>query len=81
MRALTPHVGAYVELPMGERLGVRRAALAAGRRRRRPGELDERDGAAAVRRVAAARWSCCEVQPPGKRPMDAEAWLRGYAAR
>src|SRR3954449_10662797 len=30
VRALTPHVGAYLEAPGGERLGVRRAALAAG---------------------------------------------------
>src|SRR5829696_2627255 len=30
LRALTPHIGAYVELDEGERLGVRKAALAAG---------------------------------------------------
>ena len=23
----------------------------------------------------------CEVHPAGKRPMDAEAWIRGYAER
>jgi methionyl-tRNA formyltransferase len=23
----------------------------------------------------------CEVQPEGKRPMDAEAWIRGYGER
>ena len=30
VRALTPHIGAYVELPWDERLGVTRAALAPG---------------------------------------------------
>src|SRR5688572_13243486 len=30
VRALRPHIGAYVELPWDERLGVTRAALAAG---------------------------------------------------
>ena len=65
VRALTPHVGAYVELPSDERLGVRRAALAPdgadveeGALRAddgppRPGDLDGR--ARAARGAAAGR--------------------------
>jgi methionyl-tRNA formyltransferase len=77
VRALTPHVGARVELPGGELLGVRRAAvvegsgLAAGELRAEGGRLllGTADGALAL----------VEVQPPGGRPMDAAAYLRGRA--
>jgi len=69
VRALTPHIGAWVALD-GERLGVRAARPApAGPA---PGELDgarlgTTDGALDL----------LEVQPPGKRPMAAADWLRG----
>jgi methionyl-tRNA formyltransferase len=75
VRALTPHVGAYLEAKDGERLGVRRAKavdenLASGR-------LEERDGALLL--------GCGEgalrletVQPPGGKPMPADAYLRGH---
>jgi methionyl-tRNA formyltransferase len=77
VRALTPHIGAYLELEGGGRLGVRRATpepatgLALG-------ELDAGDG---------LRLGCSEgalrlevVQPPGGRPMPAGAYLRGHPA-
>ncbi|HYM58286.1 MAG TPA: methionyl-tRNA formyltransferase [Solirubrobacteraceae bacterium] len=79
VRALTPHVGAYVELPWDERLGVTRAALAAGSGPA-PGELAISDG----RLLYGARSGAlelCEVHPAGKRPMEAQAWIRGYGER
>jgi methionyl-tRNA formyltransferase len=75
VRALTPHIGAYLELGEGERLGVRRArAVEVGVK---AGELR-------------AEWEalllgCCRgalrlevVQPPGGKPMAADAYLRGH---
>jgi methionyl-tRNA formyltransferase len=76
VRALTPHIGAYVDLGDGERLGVRRAALAAGVDDVEPGELTDRDSTL-LYGAAQGALELIEVQPPGKRPMDAAAWLRG----
>ena len=75
VRALNPHIGAYLALDGGERLGVRAAAA--------------QDGALPPGRLAAdgraLRLGCGEgvlrldvVQPAGKRPMEAEAYLRGH---
>jgi methionyl-tRNA formyltransferase len=75
VRALNPHIGAYLELDDGERLGVRAAAAEDGVLA--PGRL-EADG-------RALRLGCREgvlrirvVQPAGKRPMEADAYLRGH---
>jgi methionyl-tRNA formyltransferase len=76
VRALTPHIGAYVELDGDARLGVTRAALAAGIDDVPPGELTERDGRVLYGAVQGAL-ELIEVQPPGKKPMEAAAWLRG----
>jgi methionyl-tRNA formyltransferase len=76
VRALTPHIGAYVELDEGERLGVRRAALAAGVDDVEPGELVARDSTL-LYGAAQGALELLEVQPAGKRPMEAAAWLRG----
>ena len=76
VRALTPQIGAYVELEGGERLGVRRAALAAGVDDVEPGQLVARDGAL-LYGAAQGALELIEVQPAGKRPMEAAAWLRG----
>jgi methionyl-tRNA formyltransferase len=75
VRALTPHVGAYLELPDGERLGVRRARVV--EEEIEPGRLEAVfdtlllgcDGGALQLEV---------VQPPGGRPMPADAYLRGH---
>jgi HEAT repeat protein len=79
VRALRPHIGARLPLPDGTFLGVGAArnpspptpTLApAGGRVRTDGDrllLDCRGGALEL----------TEVQPPGGRPMAAEAWLRG----
>jgi methionyl-tRNA formyltransferase len=78
VRALTPHIGAYVEPEDGERLGVRRAALAAGVDDVEPGELVAREGAL-LYGAAQGALELIEVQPAGKRAMEAAAWLRGRA--
>jgi methionyl-tRNA formyltransferase len=75
VRALTPHVGAYVETQEGEQLGVR--AASAGPGEMEPGRLEARDG---------SLWLGCGegmlrlevVQPAGGRPMPADAYLRGH---
>jgi methionyl-tRNA formyltransferase len=61
VRALTPHIGAYIEEP---RLTVLKARVA--------------DGAADGDRLLFGGLELLEVQPPGKRPMEAAAYLRGH---
>jgi methionyl-tRNA formyltransferase len=75
VRALTPHVGAYLEIGGEERLGVRRA---------RPVDVNVKQG------ELKAEWGalllgCCRgalrlevVQPAGGKPMAADAYLRGH---
>jgi methionyl-tRNA formyltransferase len=79
VRALRPHVGSYVELPWEERLGVTRAAMVASQGPA-PGELAVADGRL-LYGAAAGALELCEVHPAGKRPMDSEAWIRGYGDR
>jgi len=76
VRALTPHIGAYLEIAGGERLGVRRARA-----------VDVSLATGTVR----AEWrallvGCCRgalrldvVQPPGGKPMPVDAYLRGHS--
>ena len=75
MRALHPHIGAYLELAGGERLGVASARAEDGRARDRA--FDAGDG---------LRLGCgegvlrlFEVRPAGGRTMDAAAYLRGHS--
>jgi methionyl-tRNA formyltransferase len=78
VRALHPHVGAWLELPDGDRLGVQRAA-ATGDEGPAPGRLagdDER----LLYGTANGALELLQVQPAGGRPMDAAAWLRGHGA-
>jgi methionyl-tRNA formyltransferase len=79
VRALRPHIGAYVELPWDERLGVNRAALAVGNGPA-PGELAATDGRL-LYGAAGGTLELCEVHPAGKRPMGAQDWIRGYGDR
>ena len=74
VRALTPHIGAYLELEGGERLGVGRAHAESGELD--PGTFDVADG---------LRLGCgegvlrlLEVRPPAGRPMEAAAYLHGH---
>ncbi len=76
VRALTPHVGAYLETSDGERLGVRRArpvdvGVRAGEVRAEWGALLLGCGRGALRLEV--------VQPPGGKPMAADAYLRGHS--
>ena len=76
VRALTPHIGAYLELAGGERLGVTAARA-----------LEERsDGAGTLQAVEGALALGCgegalridRVKPAGKREMPAADYLRGH---
>jgi methionyl-tRNA formyltransferase len=78
VRALNPHVGTYVQLPGGERLGVRRAAPSDAPPPR-PSELGVHDGRL-LYGCADAALELLEVQPAGGRPMDAAAYLRGHGS-
>jgi methionyl-tRNA formyltransferase len=75
VRALTPHIGAYLEAADGERLGVRQA---------RAIEADVPQASLVVR-DGALLLGCGKgalqlevVQPPGGKPMPAAAYLRGH---
>ncbi len=75
VRALTPHVGAYLETSDGERLGVRRArpvdvGVRAGEVKAEWGALLLGCGQGALRLEV--------VQPAGGKPMAADAYLRGH---
>jgi methionyl-tRNA formyltransferase len=79
VRALTPHVGAFVELDGGERLGVRRAALAQHDPDGAPGSVQALDGRLLLA-TASGALELVEVQAPGGRPMPAADYLRGHGA-
>ncbi|OJU80146.1 MAG: hypothetical protein BGO11_12625 [Solirubrobacterales bacterium 70-9] len=75
VRALTPHIGAYLELADGERLGVREArpvdvAVAAGTVKAEWGVLLVGCGRGTLRLDV--------VQPAGGKPMPVKAYLRGH---
>jgi methionyl-tRNA formyltransferase len=75
VRALTPHIGAHVELEDGSWLGIRAArALSTGGPA--PGALNT-DGALPVLGCAEGSLELVEVQPPGRRAMSGEDYLRG----
>ena len=76
VRALTPHVGAYVELGDESRLGVRRArAVEVGVRQ---GEMKAEWGALLLGCGGGGALRLEVVQPPGGKPMAADAYLRGH---
>jgi methionyl-tRNA formyltransferase len=77
VRALTPHVGAYLELPGDERLGVRRARAVRAEDDLAPGRLADRDGALLLGTGEGAL-QLDLVQPAGGKPMPADAYLRGH---
>jgi methionyl-tRNA formyltransferase len=77
VRALHPHVGARAALPDGALLGVHRAAFAGTDSRHGTG-MYEHDGHLLLGCEDGAL-ELLIVQPPGRRPMDAAAYLRGHA--
>ena len=81
IRALNPHIGTYVVLPDGERLGVRRVAVAAtDNPGGEPGEIGS-DGEQVLMATGEGALVLLEVQPAGGRAMEAAAWLRGRQNR
>ena len=76
VRALTPHIGAHVALEDGSRLGVRRGS-GCGRRADRPRVPSRSTGPVPVLGCADGALELLEVQPPGRRPMSGEDYLRG----
>jgi methionyl-tRNA formyltransferase len=76
VRALHPHIGARVALVDGGLLGVHRACVAA--QRTTAGTLTAVEGRLLYGACDGAL-ELLEVQPPGGRPMDAAAYLRGHA--
>jgi methionyl-tRNA formyltransferase len=77
VRALTPHIGALLERPDGALLGVREARGAAGMRSPTAGTLAAQDGRLLLG-CADGALELTVVQPPGGRPMNAAAYLRGH---
>ena len=74
VRALTPHIGAQVELPDGTLLGVHAArAVPTGPE---PGNV-ALDGPVPVLGCAGGGLELLVVKAPGRREMSGEAWLRG----
>jgi methionyl-tRNA formyltransferase len=79
VRALSPHLGAYVELVGDERLGVLRArvaAVAAEGERPAPADLCAA-GDRLLLGCADGALELVEVKPAGGRAMDAAAYIRG----
>jgi methionyl-tRNA formyltransferase len=76
VRALHPHVGARLALADGSMLGVLRAALAEDGL---PVGTLAASGAHLLYGTSEGALELLEVQPPGGRPMDAGAYLRGHA--
>ncbi|MEA2210620.1 MAG: methionyl-tRNA formyltransferase [Solirubrobacteraceae bacterium] len=76
VRALTPHVGAVLELPGGERLGVWEARPHETADGLVPAALDL-DGDVPILGCSPGALELLTVQPPGRRAMPAADWLRG----
>ena len=74
VRALTPHVGAYIELTGGERLGVRKAAVLEDGP---PAGTLSLDGVRPVRGCSAGALELVIVKPAGRREKAGEDYLRG----
>jgi methionyl-tRNA formyltransferase len=75
VRALEPQLGSFLALAGGERLGVSSARALDEQLER--GEIKSVDGRVLVG-CSEGALELLEVQPPGKRPMPAAAYLRGH---
>jgi methionyl-tRNA formyltransferase len=77
VRALTPHIGAAIMLTDGTRLGVWEVRVVEGEDSLTPGEVSMA-GLRPRLRCADGAVELLTVQPPGKRPMPGEDYLRGH---
>jgi methionyl-tRNA formyltransferase len=77
VRALTPHIGAYVRLADGTPLGVREARVARSAGAPIPPGTVSFDGPLPALATADGTLEFVVVQPPGKRPMPGGDYLRG----
>jgi methionyl-tRNA formyltransferase len=84
IRALTPHIGAYIELEGDERLGVRKARPAAAVTQEDAGQPPAPERGRFVAEGDRLMFGCAdgalellEVQPAGGKAMDAGSYLRG----
>jgi methionyl-tRNA formyltransferase len=75
VRALTPGIGAFLELENGERVGVDEARVV--ETELPPGRLSTEDGRL-VMGCAEGALELVRVKPPGKRAMSAADYLRGH---
>jgi methionyl-tRNA formyltransferase len=78
VRALHPHIGARLKREDGSFLGVQRAHLVSAAVGSPPGSLAMEAGRLLYGTADGALELVC-VQPPGGRPMDGAAYIRGYA--
>jgi methionyl-tRNA formyltransferase len=76
VRALSPHIGAYLELPDSSRLGVWKASAQAEDNPSDRVGIDL-DGPLPAIRTADGTLQLETVQPPGKKPMSGADYLRG----
>jgi methionyl-tRNA formyltransferase len=75
VRALSPHIGAWVELDDGTHLGVLQAEARAGDAP--PGQLVTDGPNAPAIGCADGELRLLKVKPPGRREMAGQDWLRG----
>ncbi len=81
VRALAPHIGTRVALDDGTLLGVHAARIADGADGDAEPAAADRHVAIDADQVRLGALELVRVQPPGGKPMDASAWLRGRAGR
>lgn len=77
VRALSPHIGAFVELPDALRLGVAEAR-ALDVTSRVAGELILTDGDTPTIACGQGELQLLRIKPPGRREMSGPEWARGY---
>ena len=78
VRALSPHIGAYVDLGGEERLQVLRATRSTTSATPPPGELTDAGGRLVLGCADGGALELLTVKPAGRRPMDAADFLRGH---
>jgi methionyl-tRNA formyltransferase len=78
VRALRPHIGARLQLPGGEFLGV--IAASATESGGEPAGRVHAAGGRLLLECAGGALELTEIRPPGARAMGAADWLRGHPA-